>query len=304
MSLGARIRGRDDIHVIAALTAITAWAIGPLFTKSMSVGTPSIVFYRIIIGTPIMIAMSYRFGDGLSIALLKKAALPGLLFGTSMLAGFAGIRMTSVANATLIGNMQPVLIIFLAPKLFGERLRARQLLFAGTALAGVLTVVLAAASTSGAHLSGDLMSVLNVFIWTAYFLIAKKRRLSGVDGWSFLAAAFCWSCLVVIPFGAIASNDLGQVTPKDLLFVLCMALGPGVIGHGLMTWSQSHLDVTLASILGLLGPVISTTLAWLVFGESLTVLQILGGLVVIGALSLLVKDQRGPAESVVAHEPA
>lgn len=301
-SFGARIRSRDDIHVIAALTAITAWAIGPLFTKSMSVGVPSIVFYRITIGTPVMIAMSYRFGNGLSIPLLKKTALPGLLFGSSMLAGFAGIRMTSVANATLIGNMQPVLIIFLAPKLFGERLRARQLLFAGTALAGVLTVVLAAASTSGAHLSGDLMSVLNVFIWTAYFLMAKQRRLSGVDGWSFLAAAFCWSCLIVIPFGAIASNDLGQVTARDILFVMCMAMGPGVVGHGLMTWSQSHLDVTLASILGLLGPVISTVLAWIVFGESLTILQLVGGVVVIGALSLLVKDQRGPAESVVAHE--
>ena len=99
-SFGARIRSRDDIHVIAALTAITAWAIGPLFTKSMSVGVPSIVLYRITIGTPVMIAMSYRFGDGLSIPLLKKTALPGLLFGSSMLAGFAGIRMTSVANAT------------------------------------------------------------------------------------------------------------------------------------------------------------------------------------------------------------
>ena len=53
---------------------------------------------------------------------------------------------------------------------------------------------------------------------------------------------------------------------------------------------------------GLLGPVISTVLAWIVFGESLTILQLFGGVVVIGALSLLVKDQRGPAESVVAHE--
>ena len=301
-SLQSRIRQRDDIHVIAALTAVTAWAVGPMFNKSMTVSTPSIVFYRILVGVPIMVTMSYLVGDGLNKKLLRETALPGAFFGISMLAGFAAIKMTSIANATLIGNLQPVLIMFVAPKLLGERLRARQALFGAVALGGVLTVVLEAASTSGAHLSGDLMALVNVVIWAAYFIMAKRSRVGGVDGWSFLAAVFCWAAVVVVPFGSIVSNDLGAMTTKDWVFIVCMALGPGVIGHGLMTWSQSHLDVTLASILGLLGPVISTSLAWVVFGEALTIGQMLGGIVVIGALALLVKDQRGAAESVLDHE--
>ena len=149
---------------------------------------------------------------------------------------------------------------------------------------------LAAASTSGASLGGDLMAAANVVVWVAYFIMAKRRRVDGVDGWSFLAAVFCWAAVAVVPFGLVVSNDLGAMTGKDWVFVLCMALGPGVVGHGLMTWSQSHLDVTLASILGLLGPVISTALAWAVFGESLTPVQMLGGAVVIGSLAMLVRD--------------
>lgn len=298
----ARLKGRDDIHVIAALTAVTAWAIGPLFNKSMSVSTPTIVFYRILVGVPVMVAMAYLVGNGINRKLLRNTAVPGVLFGVSMLAGFAAIKMTSIANATLIGNLQPVIIIFVAPKVLGEKLRARQAMFGAVALAGVLTVVLAAASTSGAAFGGDAMAVLNVTIWASYFIMAKRRRVAGVDGWSFLAAVFCWAAVVVVPFGAVASNDLGSMTARDWLFIFCMALGPGVVGHGLMTWSQSHLDVTLASILGLLGPVISTALAWAVFGQSLTLLQIAGGAVVIGALALLVQDQRAPAESVLEHE--
>lgn len=301
-SVRARIRQRDDIHVLAALTAVTAWAIGPMFNKSMTVSTPTIVFYRILIGVPVMVTMSYLVGDGLNKKLLRDTALPGAFFGVSMLAGFAAIKMTSIANATLIGNMQPVLIMFVAPRLLGERLRARQVGIGAVALAGVLTVVLEAASTSGARLSGDFMALANVAIWSAYFIMAKRRRVDGVDGWSFLAAVFCWAAVVVVPFGATVSNDLGAMTTKDWVFIVCMALGPGVVGHGLMTWSQSHLDVTLASILGLLGPVISTSLAWVVFGEALTIGQMIGGVVVIGALALLVKDQRGPAESVLDHE--
>lgn len=301
-SAWARVRNRDDIHVIAALTAVTAWAVGPMFNKSMTVDTPAIVFYRILIGIPVMVTMSYLVGHGLSRRLLRSTAIPGIFFGASMLAGFAAIKMTSIANATLIGNLQPVLIMFVAPKLLGERLKARHVMFGGVALAGVLTVVMAAASTSGASLGGDLMAVINVVVWAAYFIMAKRRRVDGVDGWSFLAAVFIWAGVLVVPYGAIVSNDLGAMTAKDWLFITCMALGPGVVGHGLMTWSQSHLDVTLASILGLLGPVISTSLAWVVFGQSLTPVQMLGGVVVIGSLALLVHDQRGSAESVLEHD--
>ena len=286
----SRLREREDIHVIAALTAVTAWAVGPVFNKSMTVSTPSIVFYRILVGVPVMVAMSYLVGDGMNRRILRDTALPGILFGVSMLAGFAAIKMTSIANATLIGNLQPVLVIFVAPRLLGERLSARQVGIGAVALAGVLTVVLAAASTSGASLGGDLMATANVVVWVAYFIMAKRRRVDGVDGWSFLAAVFCWTAVAVVPFGLVVSNDLGAMTGRDWVFVLCMALGPGVVGHGLMTWSQSHLDVTLASILGLLGPVISTALAWAVFGESLTPVQMLGGAVVIGSLAMLVRD--------------
>ena len=290
-TLRDRVRGRDDIHVIAAVTAVMAWGIGPILNKSMSVGTPSIVLTRMVLGVPIMVLMAYRFGDGLSRELMRRTALPGILFALSFITGFASIKMTSIANATLMSNLQPVLVLFVAGRLFGERLRVRQLLYGASSMAGVLIVVLAAASTSGAHVSGDLMAAANVVIWTGYFLLAKQQRLDGVDSWSFLAAIFVWASVVVIPFGLVASNDLGRITARDWLLALGMALGPGVVGHGLMTWSQSHVGVSLASILGLLSPVLSTSLAWVIFGQSLTPVQMAGSVVVIVSLVALVREQ-------------
>jgi drug/metabolite transporter (DMT)-like permease len=233
---------------------------------------------------------------------MKKTALPGILFAFSFLSGFASIRMTSVANATLITTVQPILVLFVAPKLFGEKLRAQQLVYSACSMAGVLLVVLAAASTSGATFSGDVMALLNVVIWTVYFVLAKKRRLAGVHSWSFLAAVFVWSSVVILPFGAIASNDLGAMKSSDWVYVVAMALGPGLVGHGLMTWAQSHVDVSLASLLGLLSPVISTIGAWWAFGESLTLWQMVGAVVVLSFLALLVREQRSSAEAVAIHE--
>jgi drug/metabolite transporter (DMT)-like permease len=292
------LRDRDDIHVIAAVTAVFAWGVGPIFNKSMTVDTPAIVFWRMVIGLPMMIAMAYRTGGGLSREILRRTALPGVLFAVSFITGFAAVKMTSIANATLVTTLQPVLVLMVAPKMFGERLTSKKVAFSAVSMVGVLVVVLAAASTSGAHISGDLLATANVTIWTGYFVLAKKRRLDGVHSWSFLAAVFTWAAAVVIPFGAVASNDIGAMTFKDWVCVVAMAVGPGIVGHGLMTWSQSHVDVSLASTLGLLSPVISTALAWVVFGQSLTPLQMVGGAVVIVSLIGLVRTQSPPVRAV------
>lgn len=296
------LRQRDDIHVIAAITAVAAWGIGPIFTKAMTVDTPAIVFYRMLIGAPMMIAMAYRTGGALTRDLMRKTALPGILFGLSFLSGFASVKMTSIANATLITTVQPILVLFVAPKLFGERIRARQLMYSAFSMAGVLLVVLAAASTSGAKLSGDLMALLNVVIWTVYFILSKKRRVAGVHSWSYLAAVFLWASFFILPFGVVASNDLGAMESLDWVYVVAMAIGPGLVGHGLMTWAQSHVDVTLASLLGLMSPVISTVAAWFVFGESLTPWQIVGAAAVLSFLALLVGEQKSSAEAAIEHE--
>ena len=289
----ARIVGRDDVHVLAALTAVCFWAIGPILNKSISVSTPTIVFYRTLIGVPLMVAAAHRTGGRLTRQLMRDTLVPGVLFALSFMTGFASIKMTSVANATLVTTLQPVIVLFVARRMFGERLRAVQVGYSAVSLAGVLVVVLAAASTSGAHVSGDLMALLNVCIWSAYFLLAKKRRLAGVHAGSFLAAAFIWGAVVVVPFGLLTSNDLGAVTRADWLMLVGMAVGPGLIGHSLMTWSQSHLDVTVASVFGLLSPVLSTALAWAILDEALTPVQMLGALVVVVSLGLLVREQWG-----------
>lgn len=301
-SARSSFRQREDIHIIAAITAVFAWGIGPIFNKTMSVDPSAIVFYRILIGAPLMTAMAYLNGGKLTLDLMKRTALPGVLFALSMITGFASVKMTSIANATLITTVQPVLVLFVAPKMFGEKLRPRQILYSTFALAGVLIVVLAAASTSGAHLSGDLLAVGNVTIWTSYFVLSKKRRLAGVHSWAFLAAVFLWSAVVVLPYGFVVSNDLGAMTNADWGRIIAMAVGPGVVGHGLMTWAQSHVDVTLASLLGLMSPVISTALAWAILDQNLTFWQSGGAAVVLVSLAFLVREQRMPAEASLEHE--
>jgi len=284
---------RDDLPVLAAVVAVLAWGSGPLMTRAMSVPTPTLVFYRLAIGVPLMIVIAYRTGGRCTLALTKRTAIPGIFFGLSMLTGFASVKLTSIANATLITTLQPALVLLVAPRLFGEQWRIKRLSLAGVAFAGVSIVVLAAASTSGASVEGDLLAGVNVVIWTTYFLMAKHLRNSGMHSWTLLAYVFSWASVVVVPWTLLSHSDLGAMNAKDWILVIVMSLIPGILGHGLMTWAQKHIDVTLASLLGLASPVISTIGAWIIFDQRLRPLQIVGACVVLGALAALLRSYRG-----------
>jgi drug/metabolite transporter (DMT)-like permease len=250
-----------------------------------------------MVATPVMIFVAYLAGGRLTKELFFKSFWPGVLFAGSLVTGLTALRETSIANATLIMSLQPVLVLMIAPKLFKEKVRLTQIVSSAVAMVGVTIFILAAASTSGATIRGDLIAFSNLFVWTGYFLLSKHVRSTGAGehSWSFLAIVFVWSSLFVAPWALITSDDIGGMTTKDWILVVSMVLLPGVLGHGMMTWAQRHVDVTVLSLLMLLQPVLGAFGAWVVYDQHLNGVQIFGGVLVLGALAAIVRESRAVA---------
>lgn len=288
-------QGREHLAISVGAIAVFAWGFGPLLVRGIDASAPTIVFWRLWLATPVMVAAAYLSGGRVSLPLLKIVFVPGVLFGTSMIVGFAAFQTTSIANATLIGALQPALMLFIGPLLFGDRSGSRQILLAVIALAGIGTVVLGAKQASGASLHGDVLALINLGLWTAYFVRVKQVRNQGVHAGALIAGVFCIAAVTVSPWVLLTSHDLGAIHGTDWLLILAMILVSGLVGHGLMTWAQRHLDITFASLLMLGSPVISAVGAWIVFGQRLDKVQIAGALVVLAALGAIVLDVRSNA---------
>jgi drug/metabolite transporter (DMT)-like permease len=70
-----------------------------------------------------------------------------------------------------------------------------------------------------------------------------------------------------------------------------MVAGPGLVGHGLISWASRHIPVTTTSLLTLGSPVISVFGGWLVYDQHLGVAQVLGAAFVLGGLAGSVWDR-------------
>lgn len=275
----------DSLALPAVALAVVAWGIGPLLVRGMGVSGYSVAFYRMWLGVPAMLIAARVWGRPLTLEVLRRCVFPGIFFGASMMMGFVAVRTTSIAHATLIGALTPAVLLLGANRLVGERSDARRLPAAFVAFLGLALVILRGSESSNASISGDLWAAVGLVCFTVYFLNLKKQRNAGVDGWAYLAGVFLVGALTITPFCAIVSDDLTSLDRMDFLYIAGMILGPGFVGHGLITWASRHLPVTTTSMMTLGSPVISVIGGWIVYEQSLGGWQSLGAALVLGGLA-------------------
>ena len=271
------------LALFAVVVAVTAWAVGPIFVVQLTISLPTTVLYRQLIWLPVLFTLAHLRGDGFTRHHWSISWKPGIFFSLSAIFSFGSFQQTTIANATLIGSLTPAVLLFLAPRILGEKVTAQRVVYSLVSFVGVVAVVVGAESGGSSEhgLLGDAMAFGNMAVWTIYFIAAKRARDEGVNTWSFLTGICLTNVILAIPWALATSDDLMDVQPRDWLLLVLMMLIPGTMGHYLMTWAQRYLDTTVSSLITLGGPVMSTGLAFIFLGQDVAMVQMLGGVVVL-----------------------
>lgn len=208
----------------------------------------------------------------------------------------------SVANATMISALQPALVLFVAGPLFGERVHVSDVWWTIVALAGVAVVVFGSSTTPSWSPFGDIMAVLCLFAWTAYFIFGKQARAK-LDAVEFVTAMSIVAFVVIALVAVGSSHDLTVPDGGTWAVIFALGLGTGGMGHFLINWAHGHAPLVLTSMLTLLIPVVAMAGAAVVLGEGVVASQIAGAVIVLGALGVLVW-RRQPQEPELPLEVA
>lgn len=287
----------------AACTAVVVWGIGPLFVKAIDTSGLVTATYRMVLGAPVMWAINRLLGGRVTRDLLVTAVPAGLLFAGDIVLGFSSFEHTSLAIATIIGALFPALVLVVSGPLFGERVRAADVAWFGLALVGTAIVVSGGERGAGTSGLGVVLSVASLLSWTAYFLYVKRRRLDGVPAFAFMTAVISTGAVFLAPYTLIVSDDIGSVHGSDFVWLFALILLPGAAGHGLMTWAHGYVSANVASLLTLIGPVVTITGAWIFFDQSLTTAQFAGISAVFVAIGLVLVGHRAVAGAALEDEP-
>ena len=282
----------NPLGIGAAAVAVSSWGLATVIVKGIDMGALAIGAYRFTIYGFVLVAFYAARGNPISLRVLRESMWGGIALGADIALFFSAVKLTSIANATVIGSLQPLVIALVSVPLFGERISSRNLLLGVFAIGGASAVVLSGADGSGNDLRGDLLAAGALILWAAYFIFSKqaKQRITSQE---YTAGTSIWAAVINLPLAIGLGQDLSWPDTTSWILLLILTFGSGLLGHSMMNWSIQQIPLWISSTFTLLIPVVAAIAAWIWLDEPLTNVQVVAMVVVLGALAGIVTAQDG-----------
>jgi drug/metabolite transporter (DMT)-like permease len=289
LPLVARIMERPGLAAVAGALTI---AFSAILVKLAEVSPSTAAIFRCAYAVPVLGAIALwehrRFGPR-ERRDRWLAAGAGVFFAGDLIFWHHAIGDVGAGLATVLGNIQVVIIPFAAWALLGERVERRILVALPLVCSGV--VLISGALESGAYgehpARGVVFGILTGLTYAGFILVLRHgssdlRRPAGPLFDATLVAA-----ITAIVAGLVVGDaDLVPTWPAHG-WLLTLALTSQVIGWLLITVSLPRLPAALTSVTLTIQPVGSVILGVILLSESPSALQLAGvACIVVGLLSI------------------
>lgn len=295
----ARAVGERPV-VVAALGAMCIASSGVLVRLADS-SPVTVAFYRCLYALPVLGLVTYlekrRFGP-LPQRTRNLAWVAGVFFATDLIFWHHAIEAVGAGLATVLGNLQVVIVGFAAWALLGERPR-RELFWAiPVVLAGVVLISgVVGEDAYGANPAlGVLFGVLTSLAYAAFILVLREgsRDLRRIGGPLFHATLV--SALAAAVYAPLAGDMQWAPRWPEHGWLLALALSAQVVGWLLISRSLPRLPAAVTSIVLLLQPVGAMAIAAVALGEDPALVQLAGAALILAGVVVATSGRGGRAE--------
>lgn len=298
----------------ALAAGILTFGLAPIVVRWAGDVDPILLaFSRLLLALVFLTPVWMRSGDRLQALRREGVRLPlllasGIALGLHLSLWILSLQLTSVASASVLVTMHPVLLIVLERLIHSRHYSWKVWVSVLIALGGsvMLSLVDAGAQQSQSHPNpslGNLLAIIAAFLFSAYFMIGRtvRQQTTWINYVYYVYGTACITtgALFLLLSPSTESGSAVAVTTPLLLAAFFLALGPTIVGHGSMNYAVKYVSPTLLSTLVLAEAILASILALFLFGEVPSGLSIAAmGLVITGIALTWVWGLKGkPAAS-------
>jgi drug/metabolite transporter (DMT)-like permease len=297
---------RPELADLMLVATVTLWALNFTVTKYViSHGFQPIAYSCLRFGGAAIVFLGITFFRERSFAIGRRdlvflaiAALIGIFL--NQLAFSYAIKLTTATTVALLFGTLPALTGIFAFALGIERFGARFWLAALLAFVGAALVAIGSGGGLSGQLWGDVLGLMASATW-AWYSVAVSPLLKRYSTLRISSLAFVIGTVPLLIVGSqqLVSQDYGF----DALIWLSLAfavLGPLVAANLLWFGAISRVGPSRASVFANLQPFLAAFFSVLILSESMTRLQVAGGITIAAGILLSRSTSRSTAEPVAA----
>ncbi|GAC1461850.1 MAG: EamA family transporter [Ktedonobacterales bacterium] len=261
-------------------------------TNPLSVG-----FFRLGLATPCLAVACWSLLGRRMFHIARRdlavMALIGMMLALYQVCFFAAIARVGVTVATLVTLCTaPVLVALLSVACARERLARPVVLALVCAVSGIGLVV--GGRPGAARTAADTVGVLLALgsaLGYAVVTLAARAIAGRYHALQINTVGFGCGALVLLPI-ALASGFAVIYPARGWLLLVYLGTVPTALAYVLFLTGMRSTIATVASILTLLEPLTATLLAWVLFGERLGPLGLVGACLLLGAMAVLARPEK------------
>jgi drug/metabolite transporter (DMT)-like permease len=274
-------------RLAALLGAVCISFTGVLYRLS-GVTPETATVFRCLYGLPLLLLALYlerRSVGPMTWHARRLAAFAGLLFAGDLLFWHHAIDAVGAGLATVLGNMQVVIVAIAAWLIWGERPSRRTLTALPIVLSGVVLIAgILGGNTFGVDPAlGVVLGIFAAFTYAGYLIVIRQAGRGRVS------EPVVISTTTTLLVGVLVGAGLGRLDPlpsvQANVWLAILGVSAQAAGYLLISISLPRLPAVVTSIILLCQPVLSVLLGMIVLGESPSVGQMLGVALVIGGIA-------------------
>jgi len=246
-------------------------------------------FFAILFLVPFWIAKKSSYQklktDGARPILLIAA---GICLGLHFTLWIGSLHYTSVASASVLVTIHPVMLIVAESILFKKRFKA--LVWIGVCIAFSGSVLLGISDNTYAGqfpnaLFGNALAFMAAVIFVIYFLIGRSIR-QNTEWIDYVFNVYLYAAITCIILTLIWVGGVPYISLSAIWIGIALAIGPTIMGHGAMNYAVKYVTPTLLSTLILTEAVIAAIAAYFIFNEVPSNFSIIAMLIIMTGVTI------------------
>ncbi len=271
---------------IKLIVVMVLWGSIGLFTRYIDLSPIQLAYSRAVLGGIVVLAMNGKRNWTQSNFCKKSVLLyilSGAMIGVAWVALFYGYAHTTIASAVIIYNMCPVYVMLAAPIVLKEKRNGIQTLVIILSLIGLILIV-GAPSLTKDDFMGKIMSCISGLLYAIIVLINRKIKVK-LNSNIATAIQMISASMILLPF-VVKSGFIPSI--EDLsrqAFIMTLFLG--IVHTGIaynLYFSTYHQMKSIEIVMySYLEPFFGLVFSVVFLHEHLTIVQMIGGLLIIGS---------------------
>ena len=245
-----------------------------VFTRNIGVTSGELALYRAVLASVLI---------GFYLVFIKKGGLnlknagrelplllaSGIAMGINWILLFQAYRYTTISAATLSYYFAPVIVTVASPLLFHERLTAKQIICFVMSTLGLVLII------------GILFGLGAAVFYAAVILLNKFiKNVAGIQRTILQMLA---AVVTLLPYVALSSGfNLNLLDGTGWACLLTVGLFHTGITYCLYFSALKDLTGQEAAILSYIDPLVAVIISVLLLGEPMTLMQLIGGALILG----------------------